>query len=202
MMKLFWSPQSRAFRALWLMEEAGRPYERVQIDIRKGEQSTPAFRAINPMMKVPALTDGEALVAESAAICAYVAERVPEAQLAPPLGDPLRGRYLHWLFFASTNIEQAFTQKFTKLEMPSMSAGWGSFERVMDVLSEALQERPWMLGERFSVVDVMLGADLNYGVNVFKIVEPRPEFTAYISRCTARPAFQRAVDIEKTALAA
>jgi glutathione S-transferase len=201
-MKLYWSPQSRAFRALWLMEEAGRPYERVQIDIRKGEQSTPAFRAINPMMKVPALTDGEALVAESAAICAYVAERVPEAKLAPPLGDPLRGRYLHWLFFASTNIEQAFTQKFTKLEMPSMSAGWGSFERVMDVLSEALQERPWMLGERFSVVDVMLGADLNYGVNLFKIVEPRPEFTAYISRCTARPAFQRAVDIEKTALAA
>jgi glutathione S-transferase len=202
MMKLYWSPQSRAFRALWLMEEAGRPYERVQIDIRKGEQSTPTFRAINPMMKVPALTDGEALVAESAAICAYVAERVPEAKLAPPLGDPLRGRYLHWLFFASTNIEQAFTQKFTKLEMPSMSAGWGSFERVMDVLSDALQERPWMLGERFSVVDVMLGADLNYGVNLFKIVEPRPEFTAYIARCTARPAFQRAVDIEKTALAA
>ena len=202
MMKLYWSPQSRAFRALWLMEEAGRPYERVQIDIRKGEQSTPTFRAINPMMKVPALTDGEALVAESAAICAYVAERVPEAQLAPPLGDPLRGRYLHWLFFASTNIEQAFTQKFTKLEMPSMSAGWGSFERVMDVLSDALQERPWMLGERFSVVDVMLGADLNYGVNLFKIVEPRPEFTAYIARCTAHPAFQRAVDIEKTALAA
>src|SRR5262249_26073303 len=91
MMKLYWTPQSRAFRALWLMEEAGRPYERVRIDIRKGEQAAASFRAVNPMMKVPALTDGEASVAESAAICAYVAERVPEARLAPPLGDPLRG---------------------------------------------------------------------------------------------------------------
>src|SRR6516225_6145346 len=100
MMKLYWAPQSRAFRALWMLEEAGCPYERVLVDIRKGEQSAPAFRAVNPMMKVPALTDGAAAVAESAAICAYVAERVPEARLAPPLGDPGRGRYLHWLFFA------------------------------------------------------------------------------------------------------
>ena len=78
-----------------------------------------------------------------------------------------------------------------------MSAGWGSFDRVMDVLGEALGQRPWILGERFSAADVMLGADLNYGVNIFKIVEPRPEFTAYIARCTARPAFQRASEIDK-----
>ena len=199
MMKLYWAPQSRAFRALWLMEEAGCPYERVLIDIRNGQQSTLEFRAINPMMKVPALTDGAATVAESAAICAYVAERVPEAKLAPPAGDPARGRYLQWLFFAATNIEAAFTQKFTKLELPSMSAGWGSFERVMDVLGESLGQRPWILGERFSAADIMLGADLNYGLNIFKIVEPRPEFTAYVARCTARPAFQRAMEIETAA---
>ena len=118
-------------------------------------------------------------------------------QVAPPLGDPARGRYLQWLFFAGANIEPAFTQKFTKLELASMSAGWGSFERVMDVLSEALGQRAWILGEQFSAVDVMLGADLNYGLNIFKIVEPRPEFTAYVGRCTARPAFQRAMEIDK-----
>ena len=103
MMKLYWAPQTRAFRAVWMLEEAGRPYERVLIDIRNGAQSTPAFQVVNPMMKVPALADGAAMVAESAAICAYVAERVPEANLAPPPGDPSRGRYLHWLFFAAAS---------------------------------------------------------------------------------------------------
>jgi glutathione S-transferase len=83
-MKLYWCLQTRSFRALWLMEEAGRPYERVLVDIRKGDQDKPAYRAINPMGKVPALADSEAKLAESAALCAYVAEHVPEAGLAPP----------------------------------------------------------------------------------------------------------------------
>ena len=196
MMKLYWAPQTRAFRAVWMLEEAGRPYERVLIDIRNGAQSTPAFQAVNPMMKVPALADGAAMVAESAAICAYVAERVPEANLAPPPGDPSRGRYLHWLFFAAACIEPAFTQKFLKFEMNPSQAGWSSFERVIDVLAEALRPRPWILGERFSAADVMLGSDLNFGMNLLKIVEPRPEFTVYVARCAARPAFQRAIAVD------
>jgi len=92
MMKLYWSPRSRSFSALWLMEETGQPYERVLTDISKGAQKTPEYLAINPMGKVPALQDGEATLAESAAICAYVTERYPQANLAPPLGDPLRAR--------------------------------------------------------------------------------------------------------------
>src|SRR5262249_34592954 len=108
MMKLYWAPQPRAGRAVWMMEEAGAPYERVLVDIRSGAQNTPAYHAVNPMEKVPALTDGDAAVAESSAICAYVADRVPEAGLAPPIGDPSRGRYLHWLFFAAGCIEAAY----------------------------------------------------------------------------------------------
>jgi glutathione S-transferase len=197
MMKLYWSPQSRAGRALWMMEEAGAPYERVLVDIRSGAQNSPAFHKINPMEKVPALTDGDAAVAESAAICAYVAERVPEAGLAPPIGDPMRGRYLHWLFFASGCIEAAFTEKFTKASLPSTSmAGWGSFDRVIGVIEEAVAQGPWLLGERFSAADVMVGSDVNFGINVFKLVEPRPALTAYVARCTARPAFQRAQAID------
>jgi len=89
MIKLYWSPRSRSFSALWLMEETGQPYEQVLTDISTGAQKTPEFLAINPMAKVPALKDGEATLAEAAAICAYVAERYPDARLAPPLGDPL-----------------------------------------------------------------------------------------------------------------
>jgi len=197
MMKLYWAPQSRASRALWMMEEAGAPYERMLVDIRKGAQNTPGFHAINPMEKVPALTDGDAAVAESAAICAYVAERVPQAGLAPPLGDPARGRYLHWMFFAAGCIEAAYMEKIGKVAPPSTStAGWGSFDRVIAVIEEAVGRGPWLLGERFSAADVMVGADINYGINVFKIVEPRPALTAYVARCVARPAFQRAQAID------
>src|SRR5260370_34105385 len=105
MMKLYWSPRSRSFSTLWLMEETGQPYERVLTDISKGAQKTPEFLAVNPMGKVPALKDGDATLAEAAAICAYVTERYPQAKLAPPPRDPLRAQYLYWLFFAPRCID-------------------------------------------------------------------------------------------------
>jgi glutathione S-transferase len=168
----------------------------VQIDIRAGAQSTPAFLAINPMMKVPALTDGPAMVAESGAICAYVADRVPEAGLAPPLDDPARGRYLQWLFFAAGCIEAAYTQKLTGAQMSASRAGWGDFDRVMSVLEAALAPGAWILGEHFSAADIMLGSDLHFGINFFKIVDSRPAFAGYLARCAVRPAFQRALAID------
>ena len=200
-MKLYWCPQTRSFRALWMLEEAGRPYERVLVDIRKGGQNNPEFRAVNPMGKVPALADGEAKVAESAAICAYVAERCPEAKLAPALGDPARGRYLHWLFFAAGCIEPAFTQKLTGFSVPggTSTAGWGSFDRVIEVLEQAVAPGPWLLGERFSAADVMIGSDLHFGVTLLKVVPERPAIAAYLGRCRARPAWQRATAIEEAA---
>lgn len=201
-MKLYWCPQTRSFRALWLMEEAGRPYERVLVDIRKGDQDKPEFRAINPMGKVPALADGEAKLAESAALCAFVAERVPEAGLAPAVGDPKRARYLQWLFFAAGCIEPAYTQKMTGLSLTTSQAGWGSFERVVDVLEQAVQPGPWVLGERFSAADVMIGADLHFGLTLMKIVPPRPAITAYVARCAERPAWTRATAIEEAAVKA
>src|SRR5450432_3297531 len=130
MMKLYWSPRTRSFSSLWLMEETGQPYERVLTDISTGAQKTPEYLAINPMAKVPALQDGEATLAEAAAICAYVAERCPEAKLAPPPGDPLRAKYLYWLFFAPGCIEPAMVQVATKIEMNPVAAGWGEAQRI------------------------------------------------------------------------
>jgi glutathione S-transferase len=195
MMQLYWSPRSRAFTALWLMEETGQPYERVLIDIRTGAQRKLEYLVINPMGKVPALKDGEATLAEAAAICAYVAERYPEARLAPPLGDPLRAKYLYWLFFAPGCIEPAMVQIATKIEMQSMAAGWGDAQRVYDVLDNALAEGPWILGENFSAADVTIGSALNFSVRQFKMVQSRPSFDAYIDRCISRPAFERAEKI-------
>ena len=192
MMKLYWAPQSRAATTLWMMEEAGQPYERVLIDINTGAQKTPEYLAVNPMGKVPALQDGEATMAEVPAICAYVAERYPQAKLAPPVGDPRRAKYLHWLFFSSACIESAIVQIFTKLEIPTRTAGWGDATQVFDVLDKALEKGPFLLGDDFLACDVVIGSGLNYATRLFKMVPARPSFDRYIDRCTARPAFQRA----------
>jgi glutathione S-transferase len=194
-MKLYWSPRSRSFTALWLMEETGQPYERVLTDISTGAQKTPEYLAINPMGKVPALRDGETTIAEAAAICAYVAERYPQANLAPGIGDPRRGKYLQWLFFAPSCIEPAILQAYTKLEIPPMSAAWGSTTQVFDVLEQALEKGPWLLGDSFSAADVAIGAGMHFAIRLFKMVPPRPAFDRYLDRCAARPAFQRAETI-------
>jgi glutathione S-transferase len=195
MMQLYWSPRSRSFTALWLMEETGKPYERVLTDISTGAQKKPEYLAINPMGKVPALKDGEATLGEAAAICTYVADRYPETKLAPDPTDPLRAKYLQWLFFSPSCIEPALIQIFTKLEVPTSTAAWGSAAQVFDVLDAALEKGPWILGDRFSAADITIGSGLNYAVRLFKMVPTRPSFDAYIARCTARPAFQRAEQI-------
>jgi len=192
MIKLYWSPRSRSFTALWMMEETGEPYERVLTDISTGAQKQADYLKVNPMGKVPALQDGEAVMAEAAAICAYVADRCPKARLAPPIGDIRRARYLQWLFFGPSCIEPAIVQIHTKLQMPPVSAAWGEARQVFDVLDRALEQGPWLLGDDFIAADVVIGSGLNYAIRLFKMVEPRPAFDRYLDRCAARPAFQRA----------
>src|SRR5262249_45626333 len=143
----------------------------------------------------PALKDGDVTVAEAAAICAYVAERYPEAKLAPPPGDPRRAKYLQWLFFAPSCIEPALIQIFTKIEVPTSTAAWGDATQVFDVLDKALEKGPWLLGDMFSAADIIVGSGLNFAVRTFKMVPTRPSFDRYIDACAARPAFQRATVI-------
>src|SRR5450759_4425406 len=174
------------------MEETGQPYERVLTDVSKGAQKTPEYLAINPMGKVPTLKDGEATLAEAAAICAYVTERYPEAKLAPPPGDPLRAKYLYWLFFVPGCVEPAMVQVATKIEMNPLAAGWGGEQRVFDLLDAALLKVPWILGDTFSAADIMIGSGLNFAVRLVKMVPARPSFDRYIARCMDRPALRRA----------
>ena len=197
MLKLYWSPRSRSFTTLWLLEETGQPYEKELIDISTGAQKSPDYLKINPMGKVPALTDGEAAVAESAAICAYVAERVPQAKLAPPPGDPRRAKYLQWMFFGGNCIEPAIIQIFTKMDVPTSSAGWGSATQVFDVLDQAVAQGPWILGDEFPAADIVIGSGLNFAIRNFRMAPTRPTFDRYLDLCVARPAFQRALKISE-----
>ncbi len=194
-MKLYGAPQTRAVQAVWMLEECAARYERVLVDIRSGAQHSPGYHAINPMEKVPALVDGEARVAETGAICAYLADRFPEAGLAPKLHEPERGRYLQWLFFAGSCIEPSIMEKVLGIEVNPSQAGWGNYGKVLDVLEEAVSAGPWLLGDRFTAADVVVGSGIYYGVKLFKLFETRPAFDAYVDRCVARPAFIRAQEL-------
>ena len=190
------NPQSRGLTTHWMLEEIGCPY-RMEVKAYGPEMKSPDYLAINPMGKVPALKDGDVTVAEASAICAYVAERYPDAKLAPPVGDPRRAKYLQWLFFAPGCIEPAILQTYTKLEIPSSSAAWGSATQTFDVLEKALEKGPWLLGEEFSAADVAVCSGIYFAIRAFKMIPTRPAFDRYLDACAARPAFQRA-----TALAA
>jgi glutathione S-transferase len=192
MIKLYWCPKTRAMRALWLLEEAGVPFERVRIDIRDAQaKADPEFRAASPLGKVPALVDGAVKISDSGAICAYIADAYPQAGLAPPIGDPQRGRYLQWLMFTNSNIEPAMMEKFSGLTPNRISHGWGDYASVIETLRDGLRAGPWILGERFCAADVMLGSAV-YFLDLFKILGDEPLLKAYVERCLARPAARRA----------
>ncbi len=198
-MKLFWCPQTRAVRALWMLEEMGIKFERVRIDIRDASKPRdPEFALASPMGKVPALADGEARLADTAAICLYLADRYPKTGLAPTADDPLRARYLWWMVFTPGVIEPAMSEKFAGTAPNRVRSGWGDFDLMIETFEKGLKPGPWILGEKFSAADVMLGSSAVF-MRQFGMLPKNPSIEAYADRCLARPAYQRALKTEETA---
>lgn len=197
---LFHHPYSRAAGSVWQLEEVGVEHELRFVDILSGAQKAPAIRAMNPMGKLPILKDGDLVVTESAAIGLYLADRYAPGRLAPTLDDPDRGRYLRWSCFAPAVIEPAVTAHGSGWEVDPRTAGWGEYAAMLDAVEHALEGREYLLGERFSMADVIFGGTLAYLMSVERI-ERRPAFVAYAERLAARPARRRA-DERNAAIAA
>lgn len=190
---LYTNPMSRGRIARWMCEETGAPYETVVLEYGPAMKS-PEYLAINPMGKVPAIRHGEVVVTEAPAICAYLADAFPEANLAPPVTSPLRGPYYRWLFFGAGPVEAAVTNASMNVpEDPEMAkrVGYGSLRSVLDTLEGLLSDRDYVLGDTFSAADVYLGAHIGWGM-MFGTMEERPGFRDYFARLQARPAAQRA----------
>ena len=196
---LYHHPFSRASGVVWMLEELGIEHELRWVDIMAGGQKAPEIVALNPMGKLPILTDGSAVVTEGAAIGLYLADRYSLGNLAPRPDDPARGTYLRWSLFAPSVIEPGAMAKMQGWTFKEGQAGWGNHDAMLAAMESAITGRDYILGEKFSMADMIFGGTLRFML-MFKMIEARPAFTAYAERLGARPALQRA-DARNAAIA-
>ncbi|MEJ2119373.1 MAG: glutathione S-transferase family protein [Alphaproteobacteria bacterium] len=198
------NPQSRGRIVRWMLEEVGQPYETTVLDYGT-TMKAPDYLAINPMGKVPAIRHGDVVVTECAAICAYLADAFPDADLAPPPAE--RAAYYRWLFFAAGPLEAAVVNRALGLEVPKdreVMAGYGTFKSVMDTLEATIKDvnarSGYIAGDRFSAADVYLGSHIGWGIE-YKSVEERPGFADYAARVRDRDAWRRGNELDDAAAA-
>jgi glutathione S-transferase len=197
------NPMSRGRIARWMLEEIGQPYETVVLDYAT-TMKAPEYLAINPMGKVPAIKHGDTVVTECAAVCAYLADAFPQANLAPPPGDKARGPYYRWLFFAAGPVEAMTSNQalgFIPPEDRRAMVGYGSREAVLDALERAVSQGEYLAGDRFSAADLYVGSHIGWGLQ-FGTMDKRPAFEAYTGRLLSRPAAVRAREIDDALVAA
>ncbi|MSO97930.1 MAG: glutathione S-transferase [Rhodospirillaceae bacterium] len=193
---LFHSPNTRSTGALILLEELGAPYELHAVNMKAGDQRKPAYMAINPMGKVPAVKHGDALITEQGAIFIYLADLFPKAGLTPVIGDPLRGPFIRWLVYYGSCFEPAVVDKSMKREQaPLGMSPYGDFDTMLKTVSDQLRKGPYICGERFTAADVLWGTAMKWMID-YKLVPESPEFVAYRDCILSRAAYKKVSEMD------
>ncbi len=198
---LYTNPQSRGRIARWMLEETGAAYDTVLLDYASTMKAEP-YLTINPMAKVPAIVHRGKTVTECAAICAYCADTFPDADLAPRADE--RADYYRWLFFAAGPVEAAITNRslgVVPTDQQQRMAGYGTFDRMVEVLGQAVAAHDYIAGDRFTAADVYVGSQVIWG-SLFGSLPKHDAFDAYIARLVARDAYVRAAGLDDAAIAA
>lgn len=188
---LYTNPMSRGRIARWMLEEAGVDYAAEVLDYG-GSLKSDEFLAINPMGKVPTIVHGDTVVTECAAICAYVAETFPTADLAPAAEE--RADYYRWMFFAAGPLEQAIINRslnVTPTTEQQAMVGYGNYEVAVDTLEKAVAAHPYIAGDRFTAADVYVGSHVMWGTQ-FGTLPKREVFLDYVGRLAERSAYRAA----------
>lgn len=190
MLTLFHAPQSRSGRIVWLLEEIGADYDIRYVDIFRSMTLTGARDPANvhPDGKVPALLDGDALVTESAAIALYLTDLHPGAALGAPVGSPDRAAYLTWLAWTAGEMEPAVWSRITGATETDLNAT-ARYDAAVSRMLTALATAPYLMGERFTAVDVMVASAVAWGR---EYLPESPLIDAWLERTLNRPANARA----------
>lgn len=189
MITLYWNPRTRAERMFWLLEEIGQPYRLERCNYSDpGFAPSAGFAAASPLRKLPALSDGDVHVADSAAIALYLADRYAMGRLAPTLDHPDRGPYLFWMFYTPSALEPAIVEKVAGLEQRPTSYPWGTFDRMTAAFEARLADRPWFAGDDFTMADAMMAGSIGY-LAAFGMYQPTAAVQDFLDRCMARPAY-------------
>lgn len=191
------NPMSRGRVVRWMLEELAIPYH-TEVMVFGPEMKRPEYLAINPMGKVPAIRHGDTVVTEVAAICAYLADRFPEKQLAPAANSPERGPYYRWLFFMAGPFEMATSAKAYgwRIDDDNVQAvSSGRLEDVIRALEGALAKGPYICGEQFTAADILVSSYL-WWETMQKNLPPNEVFQNYVDRMESRPAAKRANQLD------
>ena len=199
---LYTNPHSRGGMVRWMLEECGADYDTVAVAFG-AEIKAPAYRAINPMGKVPALAHGDTVLTESLAIITWLAEHYPDKALIPPAGSDARGEYYRWLCFA-LHLEYAAVDRWRGVENNAeqrKAIGYGDFDTAFAVLQERLRGREYLIGDRFSALDLYYSGLLAWLIHRVQVLPAESVYLDYMNRHLARPAHQRAIALDEALLA-
>ena len=208
MIQLHYYPSTASMAPHILLEEIGAPYERVLVDRTQGVQKTQQYLKLNPNGLIPALTDGDLVLYESAAICLYLCDRYPQAALVPPLGSAERAHFYKWLIWLTNTLQATLIVYFYPERWMNASNAAGAAElkthaearvRVLiDQLDTELARHggPWLLGEHYTALDAYALMLCRWTRNFAQPARTRTQLGPYLERVLARPAVARVFEAE------
>jgi len=200
-LRIYHVPGTRSVRVVWLCEELGLAHERVPVDFSPEYRASAEWRRLNPVGKVPAMTDGDLVLFESGAMVEYILDRYGEGRLRPTPGSASHARYLQWSWFA----EATFARPLGEIVNHRRVFGDESSVRVLDemrdrariciqAVDDALDGKAYLLGGDFTAADIMMGYSIFLAKRVGAMKEGEfPNVSAYFARLSARPAFASAM---------
>ena len=200
-MKLYYSPLTSAFRPRWVLEETGQEHELVRLSLSPSDLKSPEYLVIHPLGQVPSLVDGDLVLIESAAICLYLAERDPQKTLLPADDARARAYYYQWIFYAMETVAPVVHPVYLRWFMApadqkahvATESDHAAIRRVLGPLEPILRGAPFVLGDRISTADIILGGVLQWA-DACGLLQSCPVLEQYHARLRTRAAYRRAYD--------
>ena len=198
-MKIYYAPNTRAVRVVWLCEELGLPYELERFTLGDPRMRAPDYLALHPLGRVPVLEDGEIRIFESGAILQYVLAQYGDGRLVPDMNTPAFADYLQWLHYAegmlmppvNTLVVETIILPEDKRNQVNVDRATKLLTRMLGAVDQALADRDYLAGD-FSGADIMTGHASIVSSRLGADISDKPNLAAYIDRLQARPALQKA----------